>query len=600
MASDGGAPREGVPLPTLAQTFMRTAQRHGARMAIRTHSGDAATRLTWGELEAVARRLAAGLAALGVGRGDRVAIMLANRVELHLCDLATMLVGAASVAIAPAADPDELVGIAADAAVRLLVTDRAGLRRLDGARPRLPRLEHVIVVDGGADSPALSPADVEALGAGIDTAAMTAAIEPDDVLTISYGSGASGSLRGVEITHRSALAACAGLTAAHGLDGDGRVISWLPGAHLAERVAHHYLPIVHGWEITCCADAADLPATLRAVRPTWFYAVPRVWEKLQSHVVTLIEAQPPQRRAALLQTLEQSMWRVRLRARGAAVPSGLATELTGSDTAVFAGWRALLGLDQARAVSVGGAPTAVTLVEFFHAIGLPLSEAWGMRETCGVGTVNPAGDVRVGSAGRAIRGVEVRVAHGELHVRGDVLMKGYRNRPQLTGDRIDAEGWLHTGDLARIDDDGTVTILGRRSDVVVDAWGRDVSPVRVEAALKSASPLIGQVACIGDRRPYATALIVLDPDYAPTWAAARGLGNATLAALAASEPVLEAVRLAVQQGNATLPDAEQVRTFTVVGGDWLPAGGELTPAMTLRRDAIARKYAAAIEAMYAG
>ena len=292
---------------------------------------------------------------------------------------------------------------------------------------------------------------------------------------------------------------------------------------------------------------------------------------------------------------------MRLRQRGEPVPAELEAKVAQADEQMFSKLREMLGLDQAIAVNVGAAPTPVEVLEFFHALGIELAELWGMSETCGVGTCNRPGEVKIGTVGPAEPGVEIKIADdGELLVRGDCVMTSYRNAPDKTAEAIDADGWLHTGDIGSIDEDGFLRIVDRKKEIIINAAGKNMSPANIEAAIKSASPLIGQAVCIGDARRYNTALIVLDADFAPQWASGQGIEAGTLEELAHDERMHAAVEKAIEQANEHLSRVEQIKSFTIVPGDWLPGGDELTPTMKLKRRPIEAKYEAEIDAMYAG
>jgi long-chain acyl-CoA synthetase len=240
------------------------------------------------------------------------------------------------------------------------------------------------------------------------------------------------------------------------------------------------------------------------------------------------------------------------------------------------------------------------VLEFFHAIGLPLAELWGMSETCGAGLVNPPDRIKIGTVGPPAKGVEVKLAEdGELLIRSDVVMIGYRNQPEKTAEAIDPEGWLHTGDIAEIDDDGYVKLVDRKKELIINAAGKNMSPANIEATVKSSSPLIGNAVCIGDAKPYNTALIVLDADFAPMWAAQHGIEGATLESLAHDDQIRGAVQEAVDAANEKLARVEQIKKFVIVEGDWLPGGDELTPTMKLKRKPIAEKYGDEIAGLYA-
>jgi long-subunit acyl-CoA synthetase (AMP-forming) len=248
---------------------------------------------------------------------------------------------------------------------------------------------------------------------------------------------------------------------------------------------------------------------------------------------------------------------------------------------------------------VGAAPTPVDVLEFFHALGIELAELWGMSETCGAGTCNRPGQVKIGTVGPPAPGCEVKIAQdGEVLVRSEFVMLGYRNQPEKTAEAVDADGWLHTGDIGEVDADGFLRLIDRKKEIIINSAGKNMSPANIEAAIKTASPLIGQAACIGDRRPYNTALIILDADFAPQWASQRGIEGSSLEELATDPRVLEAVQEAIDEANRHLARVEQIKKFTIVQGDWLPGGDELTPTMKLKRKPIARKYEAEIEEMY--
>jgi long-subunit acyl-CoA synthetase (AMP-forming) len=419
------------------------------------------------------------------------------------------------------------------------------------------------------------------------------------VLTLIYTSGTTGHPKGVQLTHRAVMIAARTVEEVITFPPGSRVISWLPSAHIAERNAHHYIPIVYAGTITTAPNPRDVLSYLPQVRPNWFFAVPRIWEKLKAGLEAMQAAQPEEQRLPVQQALQASIERVRLRQQGRTVPPELEAQVAEADANLFSKLRAMLGLDQALAVNVGAAPTPIDVLEFFHALGIELSELWGMSETTGVGAVNRPGHVKLGTVGPAAPGVELKLApDGELLCRGEFLMTGYRNQPERTAEAIDADGWLHTGDIATIDDEGFVKIIDRKKELIINSAGKNMSPVNIEAALKSGSPLIGQVCCIGDARPYVTALIVLDSDFAPQWAVQHGLEGRTLEELAVEPAVIAAVQAGVDAANQRLARVEQIKKFSLLRGDWLPGGVELTPTIKLKRRPIADKYAPEIEAMY--
>jgi long-subunit acyl-CoA synthetase (AMP-forming) len=586
-----------VTATTIAEAFRQTVERKPDEVAIRT-KGDAFT-ITWAQLRDRVDALAGGLAALGLKKGDTVALMFGNRPEFHICDLAVMMVGGTPFSIYNTYTPEQIQFVVSDAGARIVMTEQAYLRQVLAARKELPDVEHVIVIDGDVPEGCLSLEEVESAGGDFDVDASVAQISGDDILTLIYTSGTTGPPKGVQLVHSNLISACEGVDSLIEFPDDGRVISWLPSAHVAERNAHHYLPIVYGLQITCCDNPRDILQFLPEVRPSWFFAVPRIFEKLKAGLETAVAGMPEEQRAAAQAGLDAAIEKVRLEQRGEPVPEELAAKVAQADEQLFSGWRAMLGLDQVEALNVGAAPTPVEVLEFMHAIGLPLAELWGMSETCGAGSVNPPDKIKIGTVGPPAPGIEIKLdTDGEVLIRGGVVMKGYRNLPDKTAETFTDDGWLRTGDIGEFDEDGYLKIVDRKKELIINAAGKNMSPANIEATLKTASPLIGQAAVIGDRRPYNTALIVLDADFAPAWAGQNGIEDTSLESLASNDKVREAVAEGVEAANERLARVEQIKKLHIVQGDWLPGGDELTPTMKLKRKPIDQKYASEIDALY--
>jgi long-chain acyl-CoA synthetase len=599
MGSETAAAKRAVDAATIAEAFRLTVAEREPDSAVRTLDGS--IDWTWGELREKVDALAGGLHALGLRKGDTIALMLGNRPEFHLVDLAAIMVGATPFSIYMTYAPNQIAYVVGDAGATIIVTEQQFLAGVLKAREELPGLEHVVVVDGEAPDGVRSLDDVVAGADGsFDVDASVAAITAEDVLTLIYTSGTTGPPKGVELVHRNLLTAVQQVEDLIELPRDGRVVSWLPNAHVAERNAHHYIPIVFGLQITTVPDARKVLEALPQVHPSWFFAVPRIWEKLKAGLETMLASQPDEQREVMERAIADATEKVRLEQHGEAVPADLAARVAEADERYFSGLRAMLGLDQVVAINVGAAPTPLEVLEFFHAIGLPLAELWGMSETCGAGTCNPPDRIKLGTVGPAAPGVELRLdSDGEVLIRSDVVMKGYRNLPDKTAEAMTDDGFLRTGDIGELDEDGYLRIVDRKKELIINAAGKNMSPTYIESAVKSASPLIGQAAVIGDARSYNTALIVLDTDFAPAWAQKHGIADTSLEALAAEERVREAIQQGVDAANEKLARVEQVKKFTIVRGDWLPGGDELTPTMKLKRKPIAEKYASEIEAMYA-
>ncbi len=586
-----------VGAATIAEAFRITAEDRPDRVFLRTKDDEVS--ITFAEARERVDAIAQGLAGLGLAKGDTLALLIGNRPEFALCDLAATMLGATPFSIYMQYTPDQITFVVSDAGARILVCEQQFLAGVLAARPGLPDLEHVIVVDGEAGDGVALLADVEGTGPEVDVEASVAALGPDDVLTLIYTSGTTGPPKGVQLSHRNLMAATAAVEQIVQFPDDARVISWLPSAHIAERAAHHYLPIVYGMTVTSCPNAKEVLAYVATVKPSWFFAVPRIWEKLKGGLEAMMGSKDEPERGQALAALAAARKKVRLEQAGEPVPDELAAAVAAADEAMFAPLRAQLGFDQVEAVNVGAAPTPPEVLEFFHAIGIPVAELWGMSETCGAGCVNPPDKIKIGTVGPPSPGVEVKLAEdGELLMKSAVVMLGYRNLPEKTAEAIDADGWLHTGDIAKIDEDGYVTLVDRKKEIIINAAGKNMSPANIESTVKSASSLIGQACVIGDGRSYNTALIVLDADFAPMYASQHGITDTSLEALATDEQVREAVQQGVDEANEKLARVEQIKKFVVVGGDWLPGGDELTPTMKLKRKPIAEKYAEAIEGMY--
>jgi len=580
------------------QAFHGVAASVPDREALRSFDGSFS--LTWGQVRERVDAIAGGLAKLGVGRGDTVALMLANRLEFHLVDLGAMTTGAAPFSIYQTLPPESIAYVVGDAGARVAITERAFYEPFMKARQDLADLEHVIVIDGEGEDGTLTLAEIESSNPGFDAEAAVAAIGRDDLITLIYTSGTTGPPKGVQLDHANLMSAAALFERVIRIPDAPRVISWLPTAHIAERAANYYLPLAFGGTITALDDPRQIIQALPAVKPHFFFAVPRIWEKMKAGIESQLEELPEEQRELAKKAIAAGVQRVRLEQAGQPVPKDLADVCERADAELFSKLRGLLGLEEAVSINTGAAPTPIHVLEFFHAIGLELSEVWGMSETTGAGTTNPPGRARIGTVGPPAPGIEIKLdADGEILIRGDVVMKGYRNLPDKTKEAFSDDGWLRTGDIGEFDEHGYLKIIDRKKELIINAAGKNMSPSNIEGALKGASPFIGQACAIGDARPYNTALLVLDADYVPSWAAKQGIEDTTLAALAVNEAVRAQVKAGVDRANQQLSRVEQIKKFHVVRGDWLPGGDELTPTMKLKRKPIAQKYAHEIEGMYA-
>ncbi len=587
-----------LPAPNLVKAFYASADRLGDEIAIR--SGDDEVTISWNELRERVHRIAGGLAKLGVDKGDTVALMMNNRPEFIPCDLAVVALGGVPFSIYQTSSPEQIEYVTGDAGSKVAIVETAFLEQFNKARAALPDVEHVIVVDGEGGDHTL--AEVEQMDPDFDPAEIVDELEPDDMLTLIYTSGTTGPPKGVQLTHRNLMTLVSGVEELVDFpDRGGKVISWLPAAHIAERGSHYYLPVVRGLQVTICPDPRNIIKFLPEVQPTWFFSVPRIFEKLKAGVETTFAKLPEDERSAVEAGLAAAIEKLRLEQAGKEVPEELAAAVAKADSEMFAALRKELGLDEVVAINVGAAPTPLEVLEFFHAIGIPVGELWGMSETCGLATCNPPGRVKLGTVGPPVPGVEIKLAEdGEVLVKSASVMPGYRNLAEANAEAFTDDGWLLTGDIGELDEDGYLKIVDRKKELIINAAGKNMSPANIEAKLKTASPLVGQVAAIGDKRPYNVALVVLDPDYAPVWAKQNGLEGKGVEELAADEKAREAIQGAVEEANEKMARVEQIKKFTILPADWQPGGDELTPTMKLKRKPIAEKYAEEIVALYSG
>ncbi|MCB0869975.1 MAG: long-chain fatty acid--CoA ligase [Solirubrobacterales bacterium] len=595
MTEFDGGPAVEPEFKNLYEAFRNTVARKGDALAIK--SEDEGVELSWNDVDKRVRAIAGGFNALGVQRGDRVGMLLGARSDFIPIDLAAVSIGALPFSIYQTLAPDQIQYVVEDSGTRMIITEQAFLPNLLEARKSLPDLERVVVLDG--DGGDLTMAELEAMDPDFDPGPLAAEVGLDDPLTLIYTSGTTGPPKGVLLTQGNLMTMLT--TVMHSVleippDG-GKVISWLPAAHIAERGANYYTPVLHGLEVHICPDPKRIIEFLPKVRPAWFFAVPRIWEKLKAGLETNLASLPDEQREKAQAGLNAAIQKVRLEQAGQEVPAELAAGVAAADEALFSNLRVALGFDEAVAVSAGAAPTPVEVLEFFHAIGIPVGELWGLSETCGVITVNPPSRIKIGTVGPPVPGVEMRVAEdGELLCRSPFVMKEYRNKPEKTAETI-VDGWLLTGDIGEIDEDGYVTILDRKKELIINAAGKNMSPANIEAQIKVSSPLINQAVTVGDGRPYNVALIVLDPDFAPVWASQNGI-EGSFEDLAGDERVEAAITAAVEEANGKMARVEQIKKFKLIPGEWLPGGDELTPTMKLKRKPIAEKYENEIEDLY--
>jgi long-subunit acyl-CoA synthetase (AMP-forming) len=586
----------GVAVRTTAEAFQQTAKMHPDRVALRTPGG--IQEITWREYARRVKAIALGLVRLGVTRGDTVGIMLTNRPEFHLVDTAIVHLGAIPFSVYNTSAPEQLEYLFTDAANKVVVTEQVFIPAIKQSGVAL---EHIITVDGPAEG-AIELREVEDNPDDeFDFEASWRAVESDDLVTLIYTSGTTGPPKGVEITHSNVIAAAESVAEEFDFGFEDRIISYLPAAHIADRVSSHGANQLRGIQITSVADPREFASALPDVRPTVFFGVPRVWQKIKAGIEgKLAEETSPVK-------LKLAGWALDVGRRAAkadlaGTPRGRVLEAQHrvADALVLSKVRVALGLDEIKLAISGAASIPAEVIEFFVGLGIPVIEVWGLSETTGAATRTSTDNLKVGTVGKPVEGVEIKLAEdGEVLVRAPIVMRGYRNKPDKTAETIDADGWLATGDVGRIDAEGNLTIIDRKKELIISESGKNMAPSTIENAVKASSSLISQVVAIGDNKPYVTALVVLDPDVAALRAKALGVPDAQIQDLAENPEILEEITLAVKTGNAKLSRVEQIKRFAIVPSAWDPGGDELTPTMKLRRKPIAGKYADTIVDLYA-
>ena len=563
--------------------------------------------LTWSQYRDEVRKVTAGLKALGFRPGEFAAIMARNRPEHLIADLGVLHARGTPVSLYNTLAPEQVQYIAAHCeAVLAFVEDAGFFAKFAAVRDQLPKLRSIVVMnpEGVAlGDTVISWGSLIERGASEDRRDPAAFEEwrhvtPDDLATLVYTSGTTGPPKGVMEAHSNLCWMAESIDAYLDHQTGQRHISYLPFAHVFERFVGHY-GAIRGHNITYfCPDTTQLFAYAVEVKPTQLIGVPRVWEKLQAGLMAGIQADPEeQRRNAVLQAIEIGRKLVKLGQAGQEPPPEL---LAAAERArpVWMAIRAKVGLEELGWAVTGAAPINPEVIEFFQALGIKLWEGWGMTETSVGATYNPLTRIKNGTVGIADPGVEVRIAEdGEVLVRGGNVMKGYYKDPEKTAETIDADGWLHTGDVGALDSEGYLRIIDRKKELIITAGGKNISPANLEALLKQ-HPLVGQACVIGDRRPYVSALIVLDAEAAPVWARKAGISFTSLADLAQHPAVQAEIQKAVDECNRHVSNVEGVKRFTILPVEWTPESEELTPTLKLKRRVVAQKYAGEIEGMY--
>ena len=585
---------------TVTQAFVSTSRSRAGDPAFSRLESDGWHTLTWGETGDRAARIATGIRELGVKAGERVVLMTRNRPEFNVCDAAALLAGATPFSIYSSSSPEQVLYLAGHSEATLAIVEDAGyLERFLKVRPDLPSLKNIVVMeDEGVTAEAIR-LDSLLENDPIDVDKAVSDASPEDLLTLVYTSGTTGPPKGAMILHRNICWTHASFNsqlADQDWAYNGRSLSYLPLAHVLERWYAHYYPIFNGYSVWHCPEPSQLAQFLPQVRPDFFVGVPRVWEKLRSGIEAAVASND-----AYKEPFERAMAagyeRLSYDERREPLPDDVRARWEEASAGALAMVRGLVGLDNCKIAGVGAAPVPHDLLRFWRALGILLSEGFGMTETSFIATYD-VWEPKVGYAGRTVPGMEMKLAEdGELLMRGGNVIPGYFKDPERTAQTFDAEGWLRTGDIAEIDDEGYMRIVDRKKELIITAGGKNISPANIEAALK-AFPLIGQACVIGDDKPYLTAVLVLDPDGAAAFARTNDLTATTLEDLSRDPTVFAEVERSVKEANAHFSRVEQIKRFTLLPNEWLPDSEELTPTMKLKRRGVHKTYAAEIAAMY--
>nr|WP_042191159.1 AMP-dependent synthetase/ligase [Kibdelosporangium sp. MJ126-NF4]CEL19882.1 Long-chain-fatty-acid--CoA ligase [Kibdelosporangium sp. MJ126-NF4]CTQ97106.1 Long-chain-fatty-acid--CoA ligase (EC 6.2.1.3) [Kibdelosporangium sp. MJ126-NF4] len=543
------------------------------------------TRWTWRELRDEVLAAAHGLAAVGLRRGDRMLIAMSARPEHWVVDFAAVHLGAIPCTTYATLSTPQIQQVARHSGATVVVLETASdVDRWRPALAEMPALRAVVLLDR-ADDPDIRVVDYTGLVARdhhqpeleqqwIDS------VQPDDPVAMIYTSGTTGDPKGVVLSHRNVLYQCASTELNQPGPRHPRSVAYLPLAHVAERVLGLYMPVYTAGHVTICSDQTRLLPTLIAVRPHGFFGVPRVWEKFAAGIQGQLSALDDHGRAAVAAARKLAAHAYRIASTGDDVPADLARRLAVADQDVLRPLRERLGLADAVRLGSGSAPVPAEVLEFFGSLGLTVMEVWGLSETTGTATSTHPDHYRAGTVGLPVPGMEIRLAaDGEVLVRGPLVFLGYLQADGRVEPAVDADGWLATGDLGALDPDGLLRIVGRKKELIITASGKNIAPTRAESLLR-AHPLIDNAAVIGDRRPYLTALLVLDEK------------------AAAETRIHDELTAVVDQVNAVLSRPEQIKAFHVVDRVWSPETGELTPTLKLRRQVIEQRHAADIEALY--
>jgi long-chain acyl-CoA synthetase len=583
---------------TIADLIGRAAEQYGDRVAARHKVDGTWHDVTFARVGEIVREVGLGLIALGIEPGERVCILSTTRIEWTYCDFAISSAGAVVVPIYPTNSPEECEWVAGNSEAVAIVCENADqVAKIVAVRDRLPALRTIIVIDPSGDTAdAIALDDVRERGRRRDAAeleARAAAVTPEDTFTIIYTSGTTGPPKGCVLSHgnyRRVLDMCETLGV---LRGQEEIYLFLPLAHSFALLIQLLSYDVGDTIAYFGGDPLQIVPELQEIKPTYLPSVPRIFEK----VYTLVMASQPPEVQERMKAAAQLGMKVRdMVARGEPVPPELEQQFDAADESLFKNVRSVFGGRLQHAVS-GAAPIAHEILEFFYGCGVPVLEGYGMTETATVSTYSTVEEHRFGSVGRLLPGVEGKIGEdGELLLKGANIFQGYYKNDDASFGAV-VDGWLHTGDLGRIDEDGYVFITGRKKDIIITAGGKNLTPANLENDMKQ-TRWVSQAVMYGDRRPYPVMLVTLDEEQVVPWAKEQGIEDTSTAALASHPKVRELIQSELDRANAKYAKVEQVKRFFILDHDLSQETGELTPTLKVKRNVVNEKYADAFAALY--
>ncbi|HWJ82309.1 MAG TPA: AMP-binding protein [Nocardioides sp.] len=561
--------------------------------------------VTWAGYRDQVLCVAAALRRRGLRPGDTLAIMASSRIEHVVADMAAVHAGATPTSVYATLAPEQVAYVAAHATPSVVVLEGADqLARWEAALDA-PSIRTVVVLDGSAvpaDDRFVAWSDLLAEDGADDVAGLEQvwrSVEPSDPVTILYTSGTTGHPKGVVLTHRNVLFEAHSSLRTAAPEGELVWVSYLPLAHIAERLLGMYVPQVMGGHVHLVADPAALLPALVEVHPTRFFGVPRVWEKIKTGLGARLAAEPDEaRRQAVADAMALGREYVESLQTGSSPTPELTARFDQVDRLVLAPIRGLLGLDRVEWATSAAAPMPIEVARFFAGLGMRIYDVYGMTETTAAVTAGGPGQFRLGTVGKPLAGIEVRLADdGEILARGPVATPGYFRQDDATRELVDEDGWVHTGDIGELDDDGFLRVVDRKKEMIITSSGKNIAPSNIENLLKE-SPVVGHALVFGEARPYCVAVLTLDPEVTPVVARQLGLGDLSLAELAQHPVILRLAQDAVDAANARLSRPEQVKAFELLPVEWTAESEELTPTLKLKRRVVHQKYADVLDRLY--